>query len=199
MFWGGDKDPVRSYKADRSGLSLLLPNARLCCDSLSVRATAYALLTYTARKELIKEPIVQWLNARRHSAGRWSSGFDSVLATRALVGYALDNPAAGGEPVSLSVNVQFSGNKKLERTLSLGSGDAGAHTITVKNFYGHVKVETSGVGRGLVQLANKYRHFRNGGELLSEKQESPVNAFDLIPRVEVTANRTKILLTTCQR
>jgi hypothetical protein len=42
----------------------LLPNSQLCCDSLAVRATSYALLVYTLRREAIVRPIVRWLNTR---------------------------------------------------------------------------------------------------------------------------------------
>jgi hypothetical protein len=42
----------------------LLPNSQLCCDSLAVRATSYALLVYTLRREAFVRPIVRWINTR---------------------------------------------------------------------------------------------------------------------------------------
>jgi hypothetical protein len=63
---------ARSYWSDYLTLSVfrvgnteeLLPNSQLCCDSLAVRATSYALLVYTLRREAFVRPIVRWINTR---------------------------------------------------------------------------------------------------------------------------------------
>ena len=189
MFWGTDQN----HQPPAHG-TLLQPNSQQCCDALAVRATAYGLLTYNRRREFIKKPIVNWLNSRRHSATKWSSTFDSSLALKALVEYALDNK--GMRNTDLSVKVHFTGNVDKKKTFYMREVDSGPLVMAVKNFYGHVKVETSGLGRVLVQLTNSYRHKTIAD---TSKEMSPVNAYDLIAQAELINNDSVIVLSSCQK
>jgi hypothetical protein len=50
-----------------------LPRLPYKYDSTNIQATAYALLTYVARQELMIDPIVKWLNSQRLTDGGWAS------------------------------------------------------------------------------------------------------------------------------
>ena len=117
MFWGSDTEPARPARVVGT-MHHLLPNPTLCCQSLSVRATSYGLLTYTLRGEFIMEPIVQWLNARRHAHSAWTAAVDSALATQALVSNSLLSMQA---ETSMSVSLEFEGNKKKSVLLTVNS------------------------------------------------------------------------------
>ena len=191
MFWGSDNEPPRPTRLVENHHHLL-PNPLLCCQSLSVRATAYGLLTYTIRRELIIEPIVQWLNARRHSHSSWSASVDSALATEALAMYSVSSLPV---ETSLSVKVEFVGKMKSKvNVLTVNDLELGPHLISLDNFYGHVRVEVTGQGKAVVQLSSKYR-------VMAEKslEESPVQAYEQEVQVQLVNNMQELLITTCHR
>ena len=191
MFWGSDTEPPHKTQLVDSQPHLL-PNLVLCCQSLSVRATAYGLLTYTARREFIIEPIVQWINARRHSHSSWSSAVDSALATEALMVFSVSSPAV---ETSLSVNVEFVGNMKKKVTvLTVNDVEMGPHVIQLDNFYGHVRVEVTGQGRAVVQLSSNYKALTE-----ASLSVSPVAAYEQEVEVQLMKNNSELVMTSCQR
>ena len=191
MFWGSDNESPRPVRVVDE-LPQMLPNPVLCCQSLSVRATAYGLLTYSLRREFIIEPIVQWLNARRQAHSSWAGPVDSALAIEALVMYSLTSMQSVN---SLSVSVEFKGaGKSKTRLLTLNEKEMGPHLITLDNFYGHVKVEVSGEGKAVMQLSNRYT-VRNENGLA----DSPVKAFEQKQDVQLSQNNDELNLKTCHR
>lgn len=95
-YWGREKVPVPDFKLENNKPFLLprlphkygmisviilhnkksvtnLASSKLL-DSENIEATAYALLVYVARQELVfVEPIVKWLNTQRLYDGGWAS------------------------------------------------------------------------------------------------------------------------------
>ena len=191
MFWGSDNESVRPTRLVKNNPQLL-PNPVLCCQSLSVRATSYGLLTYTIRGEYIIEPIVQWINARRHSHNAWAGPVDSAWATEALVMYSLYTTQP---QTSMAVQLEFEGNiKKKSMMLTVNQMEIGPHVINLDNFYGHVRVEVMGQGKALIQLHNKYK-------VLKEKSlsESPVKAYEQDLQVQIMNETKKLMIKTCHR
>ncbi len=65
--------PVPDFKLENNK-PFLLPRLPHKYDSENIEATAYALLVYVARQELVHiEPIVKWLNTQRLYDGGWAS------------------------------------------------------------------------------------------------------------------------------
>merc|ERR1719219_948090 len=129
MFWGSQDGDLEHGKGSQHGVKdergksngerrdskgRLLPNPVLCCESLSVRATAQALLTYSLRREFIIEPIARWINSRRRSPTSWSArsaavSWDTALAVQALVAHSLAN--SGETRTSLAITVRMRSSK----------------------------------------------------------------------------------------
>lgn len=72
IYWGKEAVPNPPFKYENQK-PFLLPRLPYKYDASNVEATAYALLTYTVRQELIVDPIVMWLNAQRLTDGGWAS------------------------------------------------------------------------------------------------------------------------------
>jgi CD109 antigen len=71
-YWGREKVPVPDFKLENNK-PFLLPRLPHKYDSENIEATAYALLVYVARQELMVDPIVRWLNTQRLYDGGWAS------------------------------------------------------------------------------------------------------------------------------
>lgn len=72
MYWGKEAVPPPPYKMENQK-PFSLPRLPYKYDSTNIQATAYALLTYVARQELMIDPIVKWLNSQRLTDGGWAS------------------------------------------------------------------------------------------------------------------------------
>merc|ERR1719319_293874 len=168
---------------------LLLPNPSLCCESLAVRATALALLTYSARREFIIEPIARWLNSRRRSAAAWSSAWDSAVAAEALVQHSL---ATSSSPTSLAVRVSVAGPRAREAAFTLSSSEPGPHTLDLTNYHGELVVELQGEGVALLQVSSTY-------PLPSSRPPPPVAAWSLAATAEEAGGGAGLTVTACMR
>ena len=178
MFWGSEAGPsVTEVMEDEVRL---LPNPVLCCQSLSVRATALALLTYTARRERLTLPIVHWLHSRRGGHSTWSDGVTSALATEALVAFALDSAT---EETNLAVRVDIRSGEGVVKTsfLTLNSVEKSQQLVTGGADDGVVTVTAQGRGRAVLQLSQHY-------SAAAEVRRAPVKAFSL----EVTAGERSV-------
>ena len=168
MFWGSEEGEDHQRTVVVEDEVRLVANPVVCCQSLSVRATALALLTYTARRERLSLAIVRWLHSRRGGHNSWTDGVSSALATQALSTFALHSEP---EETSLAVRLDMREREGRVRTSYLTinplemwqvvrrSGQGGVLTVTVQ-----------GRGRAVVQMSQQYQ---------AGLSTSPVTAYSL--------------------
>jgi CD109 antigen len=130
--------------------------------AIDVEMTAYALLTYTHRKDVVQcAQISKWLMAQRNSNGGFISTQDTVVALQALAEYATLIAGSGG-------------GQALVVTLTAGTFSHTFETITSTNSLllqsaqippdsTEVQVQATGVGVALVQLIVKYHVYNLAG------------------------------------
>ena len=194
MFWGSeDPDSHRDSKIVDDQVHLL-PNPVLCCQSLSGRATAMALMTYTRRSEILKEPIVNWLHSRRQGHSDWEDSVSTALATQALMEYAISE--ADHEETGLGVRLDildYGSQKTTTKLLTINQWEMGPHEVTeaFSDLGGHVTVTVQGQGRAVLQLSQKYT-LDNTAPLPA----SPVTAYQL--QLQVSNSSDYVYLKTCQ-
>jgi CD109 antigen len=87
-YWGNDQLPLPPTKLENQKY-FSLPRLPYEFDSLNIETTAYALLTYVSRQEILVESIVSWLNAQRLTDGGWASTQDTGMAMKALIEYTI--------------------------------------------------------------------------------------------------------------
>lgn len=87
-YWGNDPLPLPPTKLENQKY-FSLPRLPYEFDSLNIETTAYALLTYVSRQEIMVESIVSWLNAQRLTDGGWASTQDTGMALKALIEYTI--------------------------------------------------------------------------------------------------------------
>ena len=188
MFWGSEEGGEGGDHERRVVVEdevRLEPNTLVCCQSLSVRATALALLTYTARRERLTLPIVRWLHSTRGGHNSWTDGVSSALATQALATFALHSEP---EETSLAVRLDMREREGRVRTSYLTinplemwqvvrrSGQGGVVTVTVQ-----------GRGRAVLQMSQEFQ---------AGLSSSPVTAYSLEVEVRSAGPRTATL-TSC--
>lgn len=72
-YWGREVAPLPPFKMENQK-PFLLPRLPYKYDASNIEATAYALLVYVARQELLEtEAIMKWLNSQRLTEGGWAS------------------------------------------------------------------------------------------------------------------------------
>lgn len=72
MYWAKEKVPLPPSKTENQK-QFSLPRLPYKYDSSNIETTAYALMVYNARKEIMLDSIVKWLNAQRLTDGGWAS------------------------------------------------------------------------------------------------------------------------------
>jgi hypothetical protein len=125
-------------------------------EGQAVASTAYALLTYIIRAESQgKYEIMTWLQTQRNHVGGMASTYDTLLAHKALVLYAI---STGDAIQTYNMNINFT---------SSSSNEDGYLTIDDSNIielqeypidkvWGNVIVDGQGTGYALVQLRVTY-------------------------------------------
>lgn len=88
VYWGNQEVPQPPTKLENQKY-FSLPRLPYEFDSINIETTAYALLTYVSRREVLTEPIVRWLIAQRLNDGGWASTSDTSVAMKALIEYTL--------------------------------------------------------------------------------------------------------------
>lgn len=88
MYWGNIEVPQPPSKLENQKY-FSLPRLPYEYDALNIETTAYALLTYVSRRELLVDPIVRWLIAQRLHDGGWASTQDTGVAMKALIEYTV--------------------------------------------------------------------------------------------------------------
>lgn len=87
-YWGNEDVPLPPSKLENQKY-FSLPRLPYEFDALNIETTAYALLTYVSRQELLVDSIVRWLNAQRLTDGGWASTQDTGMAMKALIEYTV--------------------------------------------------------------------------------------------------------------
>ena len=194
MFWGSDGEDGQREVEISGDTQQILPNPVLCCQSLSGRATAMALMTYTIRRELLQKPIVTWLHARRHQHSGWGDSVTTALATKALVDYTILRSSS--EEAHLGVRlemVDFGTGKSKTKLLTINRWEMGPHSFE-ESFSiegGVVTVTIQGEGQAILQMSQE--HSVTSTE---ELDVSPVTAYEL--ELRVWNNSKQIYLESCQ-
>lgn len=102
MYWGREELPQPPTKWENQK-PFSLPRLPYEYDSLNIETTAYALLTYVSRRELLTEPIVRWLINQRLTDGGWASTQDTGAALKALIEYTVRTRIRDVSQLAISV------------------------------------------------------------------------------------------------
>jgi CD109 antigen len=124
----------------------------------AVSATAYALLTHILRAEQTnKYEIMTWLQTQRNHVAGMSSTYDTLLAQKALVLYAI---STGDTIQYYNININFTSSSSNDLdTNYLTINDSNIiemQDYNIQNVWGNVLVDGQGTGYALVQLRVLY-------------------------------------------
>lgn len=127
-------------------------------ESYAVAATAYALLTYIFRAEQTnKYEIMTWLNTQRNHLGGMSSTFDTLLAHKALVLYAI---STGDTIQNYNMNINFTSSSSNDLDVNyLTINDSNIIELQeydIANVWGNLLVDGQGTGYALIQMRVLY-------------------------------------------
>jgi CD109 antigen len=87
-YWGNDAVPLPPWKQENQK-PFSLPRLPYDNDAKNIETTAYGLLTYVSRQEILVDAIVRWLNSQRLTDGGWASTQDTGIAMKALIEYTV--------------------------------------------------------------------------------------------------------------
>lgn len=90
MYWGKEAVPLPPVKRENQK-PFSLPRLPYTYDSSNIETTAYGLLVYVSRQELMIDAIVKWLNTQRLTDGGWASTQVRLLVCSSIVN--LFNPS----------------------------------------------------------------------------------------------------------
>lgn len=102
MYWGREELPPPPTKWENQK-PFSLPRLPYEYDTLNIETTAYALLVYVSRREILVEPIVRWLINQRLTDGGWASTQDTGTALKALVEYTVRTRIRDVSQLTISV------------------------------------------------------------------------------------------------
>ena len=127
-------------------------------EGYAVAATSYALLTHIFRAEQAnKYEIMTWLQSQRNFFAGMTSTYDTLLAHRALVFYAI---STGDKIQNYSININFtsSSSNDLEANyLTLNDSNIiESQKYDFENVWGTLLVDGQGTGYALVQMQVTY-------------------------------------------
>lgn len=124
----------------------------------AVAATAYALLTHIYRAEQAnKFEIMTWLQTQRNYIGGMSSTYDTLLAHKALVLYAI---GTGDSIQNYNMNINFTSSSSNDLDVNYvtlnDSNIIKLQQYDIHNVWGNLLVDGQGTGYALVQLRVEY-------------------------------------------
>lgn len=108
MYWGREELPPPPTKWENQK-PFSLPRLPYLYDSMNIETTAYALLVYVSRREILVEPIVRWLINQRLNDGGWASTQDTGTALKALIEYTVRTRIRDVSQLAISVEPSSSG------------------------------------------------------------------------------------------
>ncbi|XP_067001675.2 CD109 antigen [Anabrus simplex] len=193
MYWGKEKVPEPPTKMENQK-PFLLPRLPNKYDASNIETTAYALLTYVARQEILVEPIVLWLNSQRLTDGGWASTQDTAVAMKALIEYTIRSKIR--DVSSLTVIVEPTALKEPVRPLHVTNKNiAQLQKIEIPGAWGTVKVQAKGAGYAILQMSVQYNV-----DVPQFQTPPPVQAFHLYVRPNYHGrNHSHITYKSCQR
>uniref|UniRef100_A0A0A9WJ80 C3 and PZP-like alpha-2-macroglobulin domain-containing protein 8 n=3 Tax=Lygus hesperus TaxID=30085 RepID=A0A0A9WJ80_LYGHE len=151
-------------------------------------------MVYNARKEIMLESIVKWLNAQRLTDGGWASTQDTAWAMKALIEYTNSNRLRDVSGLTVSIEATaLSGHTK---TIHVNRQNlAQLQKIEIPHAWGTVKVQAKGAGFAILQMTVQYNVDRPRFQT-----QPPVPAFDLITKAIFHGrNQSHISYSSCQR
>ncbi|XP_015173319.1 PREDICTED: CD109 antigen [Polistes dominula] len=192
-YWGREAVPPPPQKLENQK-PFLLPRLPYKYDAENIETTAYALLVYVARQEVMIEPIVKWLNAQRLTDGGWASTQDSAWAMKALMDYTVRSRIR--DVSSLNVTIEATALPGTPKILSVNPQNlARLQSIEIPEAWGTVKVQAKGAGYAILQMSVQYNV-----DIKRFQTQPPVQAFDLVTRANFHGrNQSHISYLSCQR
>ncbi|XP_078607169.1 CD109 antigen-like isoform X4 [Branchiostoma floridae x Branchiostoma japonicum] len=123
--------------------------------SADVEMTAYALLTYLARDDMIDGiPIMKWLSEQRNAYGGYSSTQDTVVGLQALAYFAAGVRAGG---LDMTVTITSDTDAAFSHTFTVNDQNAIVlQQVEIPNLTGTLTARAQGTGMGLLQLFVRY-------------------------------------------
>ncbi|GAB0098879.1 macroglobulin complement-related [Sergentomyia squamirostris] len=193
MYWGNEEVPQPPTKLENQKY-FSLPRLPYKYDSMNIETTAYALLVYVSRRELMVDPIVRWMNAQRLTDGGWASTQDTSVAMKALIEYTIRSRIR--DVSKLMVTVEATSLPGKSKTLYINDKNlAELQSIEIPNAWGTVKVQAKGAGYAILQM-----HVQYNVDDLKYQTKPPVPAFDLNAyAVFHGRNQSHITYYACQR
>ncbi len=145
-------------------------------EGYAVATTSYALLTYIFRAEQMhKYEIMTWLQSQRNHLGGMTSTYDSLLAHKALVLYAI---STGDTIQNYNMQINFissSSNDLNMKYLTLNDSNLiELQEYDIENVWGNLLVDGQGTGLALIQMLVEYRV-----EYPWQIRKAPYEAFNL--------------------
>lgn len=127
-------------------------------EGLAVAATAYALLTHLNRAEKYnKYEIMTWLQTQRNYLGGMSSTYDTLIAHKALVLYAI---STGDAIQNYNMNINFTSSSSADLETNYvtinDSNIIDLQTYSINNVWGNILVDGQGTGFALIQMRVQY-------------------------------------------
>ncbi|KAF4531995.1 hypothetical protein B566_EDAN006540 [Ephemera danica] len=194
-YWGREPVPLPPSKIENQK-PFLLPRLPYKYDSENIEATAWALMSYTARQELmfIIDPIVKWLNSQRLYDGGWASTQDTATAMKALVEYTIRQRLR--DVSTLTVTVEATALPGQTKTLRVNENNwATLQKIEIPEAWGTVKVQAKGAGYAILQMTVQYNV-----DIPKFQTQPPMKAFELRTHALFHGrNQSHITYHCCQR
>ncbi|CAG9805498.1 unnamed protein product [Chironomus riparius] len=171
-YWGNEPLPLPPTKLENQKY-FSLPRLPYEFDSLNIETTAFALLTYVSRQEIMMDSIVTWLNAQRLTDGGWASTQDTAIAMKALIEYTIRTRIR--DVSSLSITLEATSLPGQTKLLEIHDRNiANLQSIEIPNAWGTVKVQAKGAGFAILQMTVQYNV-----DMEKYQTPPPVRCFDL--------------------
>ncbi len=127
-------------------------------EGYAVAATSYALLTHIIRAEQHnKYEIMTWLQTQRNHIAGMSSTYDTLLAHKALVLYAI---STGDTIQNYNMNINFTSSSSNDLDVNYvtinDSNIIDLQEYNIQNVWGNLLVDGQGTGYSMVQLRVMY-------------------------------------------
>ena len=127
-------------------------------EACAVSATAFALLTHILRAEQHnKYEIMTWLQTQRNHVGGMSSNYDTLIAMKALILYAI---STGDAVQNYNMNIKLSSSSSndldVNEILVNDSSIIELQEYAVQNVWGNLIVDGEGTGYALIQLRETF-------------------------------------------
>ncbi|KAL1110500.1 hypothetical protein AAG570_008028 [Ranatra chinensis] len=193
IYWGKEKVPQPPIKMENQK-PFSLPRLPYKFDASNIETTAYALLVYVARQEIMTEPIVKWLNSQRLTDGGWASTQDTAWALKALIEYTNRNRLR--DVSGLTVSVEATALPGQSKVLLVNHNNiAQLQHIEIPQAWGTVKVEAKGAGYAILQMSVQYNV-----DIPKFQTQPPVRSFGLYTRANFYGrNQSHIDYNSCQK